>query len=283
MSHRPTSSIPSSPSAHPDTEAVEAHEAFEANEAQECDYEVGYAKPPKETRFKKGESGNPRGRPRKPKPQNPRDGESFIDIVGRVLATPVDIKKNNKIVPMSSYLAIMYRLQSQAIAGDAKLLKLLRGHQEKMDRIRTMHPEVCKQAIFVTDTQKLYVLDDAPQTGAPRVDDDTSRDGAKTDFERAVDRELAKPKRKTQSRAFDPQSDLDRVLGDKFTVTIGGKRHKVTIEEIVLRQTVKNALAGKLPDIKEVLKLAETYAQTYGSNANTTYAVLGMSQAMLGI
>jgi hypothetical protein len=27
-------------------------------------YEVGYAKPPLETRFKKGQSGNPRGRPR---------------------------------------------------------------------------------------------------------------------------------------------------------------------------------------------------------------------------
>lgn len=29
------------------------------------DYEVGYRKPPKETRFKKGQSGNPNGRPKK--------------------------------------------------------------------------------------------------------------------------------------------------------------------------------------------------------------------------
>ena len=27
------------------------------------DYEVGYGKPPRHTRFKKGQSGNPRGRP----------------------------------------------------------------------------------------------------------------------------------------------------------------------------------------------------------------------------
>jgi hypothetical protein len=27
-------------------------------------YEVGYAKPPRENRFRKGRSGNPRGRPR---------------------------------------------------------------------------------------------------------------------------------------------------------------------------------------------------------------------------
>jgi hypothetical protein len=30
----------------------------------EPDYEVGYKKPPKHSQFKKGQSGNPRGRPR---------------------------------------------------------------------------------------------------------------------------------------------------------------------------------------------------------------------------
>jgi hypothetical protein len=29
----------------------------------EGDYEVGYGKPPRDTRFKRGQSGNPRGRP----------------------------------------------------------------------------------------------------------------------------------------------------------------------------------------------------------------------------
>ena len=32
--------------------------------SEEKDYEVGYRKPPVETRFKKGQSGNPAGRPR---------------------------------------------------------------------------------------------------------------------------------------------------------------------------------------------------------------------------
>ena len=31
---------------------------------KKSDYEVGYGKPPRETRFVKGRSGNPRGRPR---------------------------------------------------------------------------------------------------------------------------------------------------------------------------------------------------------------------------
>jgi hypothetical protein len=41
------------------------------------DYDVGYAKPPKATQFKKGTSGNPKGRPRK--------SQSHQAIASRVL------------------------------------------------------------------------------------------------------------------------------------------------------------------------------------------------------
>jgi Family of unknown function (DUF5681) len=37
----------------------------------EGDYRVGYGKPPLETRFKQGQSGNPRGRPRGAKTSPP--------------------------------------------------------------------------------------------------------------------------------------------------------------------------------------------------------------------
>jgi len=32
--------------------------------SKDKDYEVGYGKPPRHTRFKKGQSGNPKGRPK---------------------------------------------------------------------------------------------------------------------------------------------------------------------------------------------------------------------------
>ena len=34
-----------------------------ADDKDKRDYEIGYGKPPKQTRFKPGQSGNPRGRP----------------------------------------------------------------------------------------------------------------------------------------------------------------------------------------------------------------------------
>ena len=46
----------------------------------EDDYKVGYGKPPKQHRFKKGVSGNPAGRP--PKVQQDNDLKSILERVG---------------------------------------------------------------------------------------------------------------------------------------------------------------------------------------------------------
>src|SRR5437773_3368778 len=48
------------------------------------EYQVGYGKPPRHARFKKGQSGNPRGRPRKPEPDP-------IDIAA-VLTEPIPVR-----------------------------------------------------------------------------------------------------------------------------------------------------------------------------------------------
>lgn len=49
---------------------------------------VGYGRPPRKTRFKKGQSGNPRGRPRRMEPVDP----SLNDTLQRVLNETAPVK-----------------------------------------------------------------------------------------------------------------------------------------------------------------------------------------------
>lgn len=80
---------------------------------------VGYKKPPKHTRFKPGQSGNPRGR----KPRIPRaDIESQIGKdLREVLAQKVPV--NGKLMPMNK--ALLHRLAHSAIQGKASSMKLI--------------------------------------------------------------------------------------------------------------------------------------------------------------
>jgi hypothetical protein len=55
---------------------------------QKRDYEVGHGKPPRHTRFKKGQSGNPRGRP--------KGSKNLPTLLTEALNEPVVVAENGK-------------------------------------------------------------------------------------------------------------------------------------------------------------------------------------------
>jgi hypothetical protein len=75
------------------------------------DYKVGYGKPPRDTRFKKGQSGNPRGRPKVRK--------NMKAMLEAALARKVSVRVNGKIRRMTwgEYL-IENTLQNAAKGGE---------------------------------------------------------------------------------------------------------------------------------------------------------------------
>ncbi len=81
------------------------------------EYEVGYGKPPKATRFKKGRSGNPKGRPKGAKGVNAS--------LKRELETKITVREGNHEIRISKAEAIAKRLAAGALKGDAKLLMAL--------------------------------------------------------------------------------------------------------------------------------------------------------------
>ena len=78
---------------------------------------VGYGKPPKHSQFKKGQSGNAKGRP--------RGKRNMASLVSDVLAQKVTITANGKRKRVSSETALLLRLREKALGGDLRALHML--------------------------------------------------------------------------------------------------------------------------------------------------------------
>jgi hypothetical protein len=81
------------------------------------DYEVGYGKPPQNTRFKKGQSGNPRGRA--------PGAKDLKTLLIDTLNEPVVVTENGGRRTISKRQAIVKQLVNQSAKGDWRAVKLL--------------------------------------------------------------------------------------------------------------------------------------------------------------
>jgi hypothetical protein len=81
------------------------------------DYEVGYGKPPRHTRFKKGHSGNPKGRPR-----GSRNLKSELEDEFR---ERIVVREGGKARKVSKRRAMIKAQMAKAVQGDTKAATLL--------------------------------------------------------------------------------------------------------------------------------------------------------------
>jgi hypothetical protein len=72
----------------------------------------GYGKPPKRTRFKKGRSGNPRGRPKRE--------ESFDELIRQELNKRIRIQENGRVIRITKREAWLRRIVNGAINRKAR-------------------------------------------------------------------------------------------------------------------------------------------------------------------
>lgn len=78
---------------------------------------VGYGKPPRESQFKKGVSGNPGGRPVR--------ANDFVTALANVLRERIPIRENGKKRTVFKLGAIVIQLMNRAAGGDLQASKIL--------------------------------------------------------------------------------------------------------------------------------------------------------------
>ena len=81
------------------------------------DYEVGYGKPPTSTRWQKGQSGNPHGRP---KASRGLKADLHAELISRM-----EIQMNGKRISGTKQQLMLKTLTARAAAGDVRAIKAL--------------------------------------------------------------------------------------------------------------------------------------------------------------
>ncbi len=93
---------------------------------EDREYEVGYGRPPKSGQFKKGKSGNPKGRP--------KGAKGVRASLKRELETKITVREGGRQLRISKAEAMARQFTNSALKGDMKaLLVILKVDSEIFD------------------------------------------------------------------------------------------------------------------------------------------------------
>ena len=81
------------------------------------DYEIGFGRPPKATRFKPGKSGNPRGRPKGSRPVGA--------VLQEVLRQRIPVTENGRTRRLPALEVMLRRLANEAMRSEPSAVKLM--------------------------------------------------------------------------------------------------------------------------------------------------------------
>ena len=122
------------------------------------DYKVGYRKPPEHTKFKKGKSGNPKGRPKR-EPEDIDVEHLFIEQ----LFHPVTIVVNGRQQKKPAWEVIAKKLLAECMKGNIQSIKLYREFTDNFKLISAK-----KKAQKEDDLRRLadFLRNEAPKLRA---------------------------------------------------------------------------------------------------------------------
>ncbi|MDR1338020.1 MAG: DUF5681 domain-containing protein [Rickettsiales bacterium] len=85
-----------------------------------ANYDVGYMKPPTATRFKPGQSGNDKGRP--------KGSKNTYAILDDLLGQKIQMTQDGKPIKLNKKTAALLQMVNKAVKGDSKAMQTLLPH-----------------------------------------------------------------------------------------------------------------------------------------------------------
>jgi Family of unknown function (DUF5681) len=133
------------------------------------DVKVGYRKPPSHTRFKPGQSGNPRGRA--------KGVLNFATDLKRTLQAPITLNDRGKTRNVTTQKAVLLRLREKALKGDGRSLDRLLEYARIYDTGTTAAPSdigcADDQAILDAFREEVLAAERANTSGSSDCGDDS--------------------------------------------------------------------------------------------------------------
>jgi hypothetical protein len=127
----------------------------------ERDYEVGYGRPPQHTRFKRGQSGNPKGRP--------RESKNLPTLLTEALNQRVIVAENDGRRRITKREAIITQLVNRSAKADLRAIKILLDILQEIER-RT-EPEASESSFGSADKKVIEQLKARLNGKKPESDD----------------------------------------------------------------------------------------------------------------
>jgi hypothetical protein len=120
---------------------LKAHIEKAIKDRDKDDYEVGYGKPPVKSRWKPGQCGNPKGRPRKLERANTERQlmRYFSDALNREVSITIEGKKTK----MPFIEAIIHQGAAKAASGDIKFFReIVMNYRLMIETVGRLNPHV---------------------------------------------------------------------------------------------------------------------------------------------
>jgi hypothetical protein len=231
------------------------------------EYQVGYRKPPRHSRFKPGQSGNPRGKP--------PGAKNSATLLKRALLASVLVKQNGRETKTTKLRVIVMRLVSRAVQGDYASIRLLLqyGLERELKESDRQQLGLSEEMVAILRRVLLGSSGEPYIPGSAEKQQETSQASAYSAPNHRLEYQIGYGKPPPHSRFQKGRSGnpagrprmpksfralILRLLDEKVSFTENGQKQTVSRRHVIFTQIVNKAALGDVRFQALLLQCAPT-------------------------